>query len=185
VANYAGGSFLVVTTATSVVLTNFQVLLASFTASATNGTSPFTVNFTDTSIGSITNRSWNYGDGFSTNTTATNLFHTFTAAGTNLVTLTVSGIAGTNAASTFMVTVISSQPPVIGGISLSGTNLVITGTNGTAGANYYVLATTNLLTPLTNWAILSINQFGPGGSVNWTNPLNPNFPQTYYRLRLP
>jgi hypothetical protein len=53
----------------------------------------------------------------------------------------------------------SGQPPVIGGISFSGTNIVITGTNGTAGANYYVLTTTNLLTPLTNWTILTTNQF--------------------------
>jgi PKD repeat protein len=185
VANHAGGSFLVVTTATSVVLTNFQVLLASFTASATNGTSPLTVNLSDTSVGSITNRSWNFGDGFTTNTTATSLSHMFTVTGTNLVTLSVSGSAGTNTASLAVVVTASSLPPVIGGISLSGTNLVITGTNGTAGANYLVLTTTNLATPQTNWTILSTNQFGPGGSVNWTNPLNPNFPQTYYRLRLP
>jgi len=76
-------------------------------------------------------------------------------------------------------------PPVISGVSLSGANLIITGNNGTAGANYYVLATTNLTVPLTNWTMLSTNQFGPGGSVNFTNPLNPVAPQTYYRLRLP
>lgn len=68
---------------------------------------------------------------------------------------------------------------------MSGTNLVITGTTGTAGANYYLLATTNLAVPLTNWTILSTNQFGPGGAVNFTNSLNPNSPQTFYRLRLP
>jgi len=76
-------------------------------------------------------------------------------------------------------------PPVINGARLSGSNLIITGSNGTAGANYYLLATTNLSTPLTNWTILSTNQFGSGGSLNATNPLNPNSPQAFYRLRLP
>ena len=185
VANYAGGSFLVVTTATSVVLTNFQVLLASFTASATNGTPPLAVNFTDTSVGSITNRSWNFGDGFTTNTAATNVTHTFTSAGTNLVTLTVNGNAGTNSASMAIVAVAPNQPPVIGGISISGGNLIVTGTNGTAGANYFVLATTNLSLPATNWTIIATNQFGTGGSVNFTNPMNLVAPQTFYRLRLP
>ncbi|MEI6074002.1 MAG: LamG-like jellyroll fold domain-containing protein [Verrucomicrobiota bacterium] len=185
VANYAGGSFLVVTTATSVVLTNFRVLLASFTASVTNGASPLTVNFTDTSVGGITNRSWNFGDGFTTNTIATSVSHTFNSTGTNLVTLTVSASAGTNSASLAIIVIASSQPPVIGGISLSGMNLVITGTNGTAGANFYVLASTNVALPATNWTAISTNQFGPGGAVNFTNPLNPNSPQTFYRLRLP
>ena len=79
----------------------------------------------------------------------------------------------------------SSAPPVISGIRIIGGSLVITGTNGTPGASYLVLTTTNLAAPPANWTILTTNQYGPGGGVNWTNPLNPNFPQTYYRLRLP
>jgi len=186
VANYAGGSFLVVTTATSVVLTNFQALQASFTASVTNGLAPLAVAFTDTSYstGTITNRLWNFGDGFSTNTQATNLTHTFKGVGTNLVTLSVSGGLGTNSASLAIV-VLPSQPPVIGGVQIIGGSFIITGTNGTAGANYLVLTSTNLALPLTNWTILSTNPFGSGGSVNVTNPLNSNSPQIYYRLRLP
>jgi hypothetical protein len=76
-------------------------------------------------------------------------------------------------------------PPIINSARLSGGNLIITGTNGTAGANYCVLATTNLLIPLTNWTILSTNPFGAGGSVYFTNPLNPNSPSAFYRLRSP
>jgi hypothetical protein len=75
--------------------------------------------------------------------------------------------------------------PGIGGIFLSGTNLVILGSNGTAGVNYYVLTTTNLLLPMTNWSIMSTSQFGTGGSVNFTSPLDPNSVQLFYRLRLP
>ena len=82
-------------------------------------------------------------------------------------------------------TVNPAQPPVLGGIQILGGNLILTGTNGTAGANYLVLTATNLASPLTNWTILSTNPFGPGGSVNFTNPLNTNSPQSFYRLRLP
>ena len=77
------------------------------------------------------------------------------------------------------------SPPVITGIQIIGGNLIVTGTNGTAGGNYFVLATTNLALPATNWSFIATNQFGAGGTVNFTNPLNPNSPQTFYRLRLP
>lgn len=76
-------------------------------------------------------------------------------------------------------------PPTLGGITLNGTNLVFTGTNGMAGANYLVLAATNLALQVSNWTVLSTNQFGPGGAVNFTNPLDPTAPQLFYRLRLP
>ena len=104
VGNYAGGTFLVVTSATSLVLTNFQAAMFS---------------------------------------------------------------------------------PVIGSISLSGTNLLITGTNGPSGANCYVLTATNLSLPMTNWTIIATQQFGPGGAVNFINPMGSNTPQLFYRLRLP
>ncbi len=81
--------------------------------------------------------------------------------------------------------VTATNPPVLDGIQLSGTNLVITGTNGIAGANYLVLTTTNLATQLVNWMIVSTNQFGPGGAVNFTNPLDPQRSSLFYRLKLP
>jgi PKD repeat protein len=67
---------------------------AGFNASATSGTAPFTVHFTDTSSGSITNWFWNFGDGNQTNFAArTSPTHTF-ATGTYTVTQTVSGPGG-------------------------------------------------------------------------------------------
>jgi len=58
--------------------------------------------------------------------------------------------------------------PSIDGIRVSGGNVIITGTNGAAGAT-----------------VVSTNQFGLGGSFKCTNSLNPNWPQTLYRVRLP
>jgi PKD repeat protein len=54
------------------------------------------VNFSDTSAGTITNRFWQFGDGATTNTTATTVAHTYVLPGTNTVTLTVSGPLGVN-----------------------------------------------------------------------------------------
>ncbi len=85
----------------------------------------------------------------------------------------------------FTVVVAPSAPPVLSGVVLSGTNLIFTGTNGTAGANYFVLMATNLALPIANWAVLATNQFGTGGAVNFTNPLDFNLPQLFFRLRLP
>jgi hypothetical protein len=187
VTNVAGGSFQVVTTATSVILTNFQVLLASFTPSATNGAAPLAVTFTDTSTGSITNRTWNFGDGTVTNTTATSVTHTYSEAGTNSVTLTVAGGAGTNTASLnlFVTAPAPSVPPVLGAIGLAGTNVVLSGSNGVQGSGYVVLGATNLNLPMSNWTVLATNTFQAGGVFNYTNPAGTGGGQMFFRVRLP
>ena len=185
VTNIAGGSFKVAVGATSVVLTNFVILSANFSASATNGATPLVVTFTDTSTGLITNRFWDFGDGFTTNTTATSVTHTFTSFGTNAVTLVVSDALANSTNDLNIVVTGAAAPPLIGGVNLLGTNLIITGTNGTAGANYLVLTTTNLALPLADWSVMATNQFGPGGSINFTSPVTPGADQIFYRLRLP
>ena len=70
--------------------------VAAFTGSPTVGAMQLAVTFTDNSTGTITNRYWNFGDGATTSTTATNLTHTYTNAGTFDVSLTVFGPLGTN-----------------------------------------------------------------------------------------
>jgi len=78
--------------------------VASFAGNPTSGAEPLAVTFTDISIGSITNRFWSFGDGSTTNTTATTVAHTY-QAGTYGVTLIESGPAGvsTNAKPNFVV----------------------------------------------------------------------------------
>jgi PKD repeat protein len=70
---------------------------AAFSASPTSGPAPLAVAFTDTSTGSPTGWSWDFGDG-SAISTLQNLAHTYAAAGTYTVTLTVSNIGGSSSA---------------------------------------------------------------------------------------
>ena len=74
--------------------------------------------------------------------------------------------------------------PQITGISLSGTSLVINGTNGLAGESYNVLTSTNLLLPVTSWTVLPTGTFS-AGSFSITNSVTSGAPQSFYLLRVP
>jgi len=68
---------------------------ANFSGAPTSGVYPLQVSFTDSSAGSITSRSWTFGDGGTS--TATNPSHTYQYAGAFSVTLTATGSYGSNA----------------------------------------------------------------------------------------
>ena len=64
------------------------ILAADFIANPTTGNAPLNVQFTDTSTGSPTSWSWNFGDGQTSDQHSPS--HTFSTAGTYIVVLTVS-----------------------------------------------------------------------------------------------
>jgi autotransporter-associated beta strand protein len=76
------------------------------------------------------------------------------------------------------------QQPVITHISLSGTNIIISGTNGQAGAQYHLLTTTNLSVPTLQWTVLPPGTF-PAANFSITNPVTPGAKQSFYRIRVP
>ena len=160
----------------SVLLGGYGLLRAGFTFTPTNGGAPLAVTFTDTSVSTagITNRLWDFGDGLTTNTTATSVIHTYTSAAANLVTLTVSGALGLNAASQFVV--VTNQPPRFSGVFLAGSNFILSGTSGFSGLGYYLLTSTNLNLPFSNWSFLVTNQFRADGSFGFTNAVDPQRP---------
>jgi len=82
--------------------------VANFSATPTSGVAPITVNFTDSSTGSITSRLWNFGDG--TSSTAVNPAHIYSAAGTYSVSLTVTGSGGSNTKTSTNLISVSSVP---------------------------------------------------------------------------
>lgn len=104
---------------------------AAFSASPTNGTWPLTVSFTDSSTGTITNRSWDFGDNTSTNTSLTAFTHSYAGVGTNSVRLTVSGPVGTNTLLRTAYIVVTNLGPVTLVIARSGEQLQLTWPDGT------------------------------------------------------
>ncbi|GEM_PF-6904508 len=68
--------------------------VSNFTASATSGTAPFAVTFTDLSTNSPTAWAWDFGDGATS--TDQNVTHTYTSTGTYTVSLNASNVVDSN-----------------------------------------------------------------------------------------
>jgi PKD repeat protein len=104
---------------------------ASFSGSPTAGEWPLLVSFTNNSSGTITNAFWSFGDGANTNALTSGITHNYGDAGTNTVTLTVSGPVGTNTETLSGYIVVTDPPPVTLNISLSGNQVQLTWSEGT------------------------------------------------------
>jgi PKD repeat protein len=161
---------------------------AIFSGTPTNGTAPLTVTFTDSSTGSITNRSWTFGDGGTSNTTATSVQYTYNAAGTNTVRLIVSGLGGsaTNTKSGYIV--VGSAGPAAPSASFSGAPtsgtepLLVTFTDTSTGTitsrfwDFGDTSTTNVTTNSVSHTYaagtygVTLIVTGPGGSSTNSQP---------------
>lgn len=75
---------------TPLLITVLTPMVANFTGVPTNGGIPLSVTFTDTSVGSPTSWSWDFGDGNSS--TLQNPSHTYVTSGTYTVALTATNI---------------------------------------------------------------------------------------------
>jgi len=77
----------------------------------------------------------------------------------------------------------NSRPaPGITSIRLSGTDVLLSATNGFIGGTYYVLTSTNVATPLNQWQPVSTNVLSASGSFTLTNTLGSALPQEFYIL---
>jgi PKD repeat protein len=84
---------------------------ASFSGTPTTGLVSLAVNFTDSSTGTITNRAWTFGDGGTTNTLNTTVAYTYNSAGTDTVTLVVTGPLGVSTNTRVNYIVVTNGPP--------------------------------------------------------------------------
>jgi len=77
------------------------------------------------------------------------------------------------------------QPGIVS-ISLSGTDVVVAGTNGLATGTYYLLASTNVALALNEWSPVATNFMTNIGSFTFTatNAVNPQSAQQFYILQL-
>jgi hypothetical protein len=76
--------------------------------------------------------------------------------------------------------------PTIMSISLSGTNLVINGSNGLSNRTYQVLASTNVALSVSQWSPVATNVLNVNGNftITVTNGVDSSFPQRFFILRL-
>jgi hypothetical protein len=69
---------------------------------------------------------------------------------------------------------------IISSTASSGSNLIVTGSNGLAGVTYYVMASTNLAQlPMALWQRVSTNVFSANGKFTNSIPINPSVPQGF------
>lgn len=68
--------------------------------------------------------------------------------------------------------VASPVPGIIGSsVAASGANMIFNGTNGPDGGIYYVLTSTNVALPLSQWTPVATNTFSPTGTFSVTNAI--------------
>jgi hypothetical protein len=76
-----------------------------------------------------------------------------------------------------------SPRPLITGINVHGTTLVMTAANGADGGQFVLMGSTNLLLPLNQWTPILTNNFDESGNINLvTHIINPNIPLEFYFL---
>jgi len=73
--------------------------------------------------------------------------------------------------------------PGISWVGLSGTSLVLRGTNGVSGETYVLLTSTNIALPFSQWTPLATNTFS-SGSFSITNTANPNAARNFYIIKV-
>jgi autotransporter-associated beta strand protein len=162
--------------------------VAGFSGMPTNIFVTQTVVFTNTSTGSFTNSAWIFGDGNVTNTSeagaSSNMSHTYNTAGTNTVTLVVTG-AGGSSTNTQTAYIVVKPKLAIGQPVLSSGSLILSGTNGPIGQQYRILTATNAALNVTNWIPVFTNVFTPpNGAYNYTNTALTNT-ASFFRLVSP
>ena len=122
-------------------------------------------------------------------------FKIFTAAGySGAFTGVVPAIPGINLAwntnslgsdGTLSVVASPTSSPQIVTSTMNGNNFVFSGSNGVPGWPYWVLSSTNLMLPTTNWSLISTGAFDASGNFIFTNPVDAGAPQNFYLLELP
>ncbi|MBR9923001.1 MAG: PKD domain-containing protein [Bacteroidetes bacterium] len=110
--------------------------IPGFSADATSGCAPFTVQFTDESSGNTTSWSWTFEDGNPATSNDQNPLVTWNTPGTYNVTLTVTNAAGSNTITETDYIVVTDVPEIDFVTALSGADLSTT--NNTTGATEYL-----------------------------------------------
>jgi hypothetical protein len=140
-------------------------ILSVISVSPTNGTA---------SISNGTNVLFTPTPGFTgTATIGYTIQDNLSETSTSLITITV-----TNG------TLIPTVSVAITNFSLAGSNVVISGTNAQSGATYYLLSTTNVALPFSQWSTVATNVIGTANNFTFigTNAMVPGKANQFYFL---
>jgi fibronectin-binding autotransporter adhesin len=75
--------------------------------------------------------------------------------------------------------------PTISGVALSGTDLIVSGTNGPANGQYVVISSTDIGLPRSSWTPVVTNTFDGSGNFAFTNAVSPITPRRFFTIQLP
>lgn len=76
--------------------------------------------------------------------------------------------------------------PRFASFALSGSDLILRGTNGGPGEPFYLLTSTNVALPPSQWTLVATNFFDGNGNFQFTNAPGPTAEsQQFYLLQLP
>jgi len=188
----SGGAFMPGNPLGVLILSNNLVLAANSTTYVQVRHSPPTNNVVQISgqlteggtlnVADLGSGGFNVGDSF-------RLFNAGSYAGTfssySLPSLTGNLVWNTytlNTSGTLSVVVLNQ--PTIAGLAIDNGNVIIGGSGGVNSWPYYLLVSTNLSLAPAQWTRVATNQFDASGNFVITNAMNPNWPQTFYRLQL-
>ena len=84
---------------------------------------------------------------------------------------------------TGVLTIIPAPQPTINPPTVSGSNLILTGTGGTPSGSYNLLTTTNLTIPLADWTTNATGTFDGSGAFSNAIPIDPTQPVEFFLLQ--
>jgi hypothetical protein len=79
----------------------------------------------------------------------------------------------------------SPLPLQVSSVTVSGGNLILTGTGSTPGGSYTWLTATNVASPASTWTTNSTGVFDANGAFSNAIPVNHSEPARFFRLRTP
>jgi len=114
---------------------------------------------------------------------ATSTDTTLLAPGTNIITAAYSGDGNYQGSTNTLGQVMTVAQ--FKAVNKGGGGLELGGSGGLPGGIYYVLVSTNMVAPPSDWTPVLTNQFDANGNFNFTNGMNTNIPQGYFIIRVP
>jgi hypothetical protein len=89
------------------------------------------------------------------------------------------------ASGTLFVTASGTSIPRITSTILSGSNLILSGNNGSPNVNYNVLTSTNLNLPPASWPVAGTGAFDSGGNFSFTNSIDTTIRSAFFLIQVP